>query len=142
MLELGLEADQIIQGAEGIILTQLDNGMGLDQRIARIGQANRLERPPAQGLVPALGHDLDWQTAIEIGHVFPFLELGLGSVQQGLDKALILVLGHGTVDIGCLVAARAFLVITRLTPGNVHIDTVGMDNRGNGIEKRQLPLAG
>ena len=123
-------------------MTQLDDGVGLDQRIARIGQADGLERSPAQGLMTALSHDLDGQAAVEIGHILPFLELGLGTVEQGLNKGLILLLVHGAIDIGRLVAAGAFLVIARLTPRNVHIDAVRMDDGGDGVEEGQLPLAG
>ena len=95
----------------------------------------------AQGLAAAFGHDLDRQAAVEIGHVLPVLELGLGAVQQGVDEGLVLGLVHRAVDVGGGVSARAFLVIARLTPGDVEIDAVGMDDGGDGVEEAEAFLA-
>ena len=67
MLQLGLEADHVEQRAERIVLPQLHDRMGFHQRIVRVGQADRLHRPVAQGLAAALGHHLDRQAAVEIG---------------------------------------------------------------------------
>jgi hypothetical protein len=95
VLQLGLEADHVEQGAQRIVLTQLDDGVGLDLRVARIGQADGLHRAVAQGLAAALGHHLDGQAAVEIGDVLPVLELGLGAVDQGVDEGLVLALFIG-----------------------------------------------
>ena len=59
VLQLGLEADHIVERAQGIVLAQLDDGVGLNQRVAWIGQADGFEWTPAQRLVTALGHDLN-----------------------------------------------------------------------------------
>jgi hypothetical protein len=141
VLQLGLEADHVPQRAQGVVLAQLDDGVGLDQRVARIGQADRLHRTVAQGLAAALGHHLDRQAAVEIGDVLPLLELGLGAFEQGVDEGLVLGLVHGQVDIGRRVAAGAFLVVARLAPGDVHVDRLDMDDRGDGVEERQLAFA-
>ena len=59
MLELGLEADDVEQGAEAIVLAQLDDGVGLLVRPVRIGKPDRLHRSPAQRVAAALRHHLD-----------------------------------------------------------------------------------
>jgi hypothetical protein len=59
VLQLGLEAHHVPQRAQRIVLAQLDDGVGLHQRVARVGQADGLHRPVAQGLAAALGHHLD-----------------------------------------------------------------------------------
>ncbi|MNJ64501.1 hypothetical protein D3C77_604550 [compost metagenome] len=111
VFQLGLEADHVEQGAQGIVLTQLHDGVGLDRRVVLVGQADGLHRAVTQGLAAALGHDLDRQAAVEIGDVLPLLEVGLGTVQQGVDEGLVLGLVHRAVDVGRLVAAGAFLVV-------------------------------
>ena len=142
VLQLGLEPDHVEQCAQRIVLTQLDDGVGLDHGVARIGQADGLHRAVAQGLAAALGHDLDGQAAVEIGDVLPRLELRLRAVQQGVDESLVLGLVHGAVDIGGGVAAGAFLVVARLPPGGVEIDAVGVDDGGDGVEEAEGVLAG
>ena len=141
VLQLGLEADHVEQGSKRIVLAQLDDGVGLDQRIARIGQADRLHRAVPQGLATTLCHDLDRQAAIEIGDVLPVLELGLGTAQQGVDEGLVLGLVHRAVDVGGGVAARTFLIIPRLTPGDVEVDRIGVNDGGDGVEEAQGLLA-
>jgi hypothetical protein len=95
----------------------------------------------AQGLAAALGHHLDRQAAVEIGHVLPLLELGLGAFEQGVDEGLVLGLVHRAVDIGRRVAAGAFLVVARLAPGDVHVDRLDVDDRGDGVEEAELAFA-
>uniref|UniRef100_A0A0N4Z8C9 LigA n=1 Tax=Parastrongyloides trichosuri TaxID=131310 RepID=A0A0N4Z8C9_PARTI len=137
IFQLGLETDHIIKRAECIILTQLHDGVGLDRRVVLVRQADRLHRTVAQGLAAALGHDLDRQAAVEIGHVLPFLEVSLGAVQQGVDEGLVLGLVHRTVHVSRLVAAGAFLVIARLAPGHVEVDAVGVNDRRDGVEEAE-----
>ncbi|MNX74228.1 hypothetical protein D3C86_1056610 [compost metagenome] len=95
-----------------------------------------------QGLAATFGHDLDGQAAVEVGDVLPLLELGLGAVQQGVDEGLVLGLVHRAIDVGGGVAAGAFLVIARLTPGDVEVDAVGVDDGGDGVEEAEALLAG
>ena len=87
VFELGLEADHVPQRAQRIVLPKLDDGVGLHRRVARIGEADRLQRPPAQRLAAALGHHLDRQAAVEIGHVLPLVEDVLLAGQQRVDEA-------------------------------------------------------
>ena len=52
MLQLGLEADHVVERAQRIVLAQLDDGIGLHRRVVGIGEADRLHRPVAQRLAP------------------------------------------------------------------------------------------
>ncbi len=142
MLQLGLEAHHVPQGAERIVLPQLDHRIGLLVRLVGVGQADGLHGPVAQGFAAPLGHDLDGQAAVEIGDVLPVLELGLRPGQQGVDKGLVLVPVHGAVDIGRSVAAGAYLVIAGLAPADVHVHRLQRHDGRNGVEEGQLALAG
>ena len=90
IFELGLEADNVEQRAERIVLPELDDGIGLDLRIMRVGEPERLHRPVAQGLAAALGHDFDRQAAVEIGRALEFAELGLFRLKKRVDEGLVL----------------------------------------------------
>ena len=59
VLQLGLEADHVEQGAQPVVLAQLHDGIGFYVWLMWIGQAERFHRAVAQGLAPALGHHLD-----------------------------------------------------------------------------------
>ena len=142
VLQLGLEADHVPQGRQRIVLAQLRDRVGLVGRAMGVGQAHRLHRPVAQRLAAALGHHLDRQAPVEIGDGLPVLELALRPGQQGVDEGLVLRARHGAVDVGRGVAARPFLVIARLLPGDAHVDALGMDDLRDGVEERQLVLAG
>ncbi len=142
VFQLGLEPDHIIQRAELVILTQLYHRMGFHIAV-RVGEANWLHRPKAQCFDAAFGHDLDRQATLEIGRIlFPFLEFSFRSFEQGIDEARILLFIHGAVDIVLAGAAGTGFVIAGLIPRLVEIDAVGVDDRCNGIKKRQLILAG
>ena len=91
MLQLGLEADDVPQRAAGIVLAQLDDGIG-PAAGARIVEADRLHRAEAQRVDAALGHHLDRHAAFEIGDVLPFAELGLLAVEQPGVEGEVLVL--------------------------------------------------
>ena len=80
MLQLGLEADHVVERAQRIVLAKLDHRIGLGRRIVGIGQAHRLHRAVPQRLGAALRHDFDRQAAVEIGRALPFLELGLAAL--------------------------------------------------------------
>ncbi len=44
VLQLGLEADHVVERAQRIVLPQLHHCIGLDRRIVRIGEPHRLHR--------------------------------------------------------------------------------------------------
>ena len=90
VFELGLEADHVEQRAERIVLPQLHHGVGLRRRIVRVGEADRLHRPVAQGLAAALGHHLDRQAAVEIGRALELAELRLFRRQKRVDERVVL----------------------------------------------------
>src|SRR3546814_2627519 len=73
VLQLGLEADDVVERAERIVLAELHHGVGPLVAV-RVVQADRLHRAVAQRLRPALGHHLDGQAALEVGRrLFPLL---------------------------------------------------------------------
>ena len=77
VLELGLEADHVVERAEPIVLAQLHDRIGLVLRGMRIGESERLHRPVPQRLAAALGHHLDRQAAVEIGGCLPVVKADL-----------------------------------------------------------------
>ena len=87
MLELGLEADDVEQGAEAIVLAQLHDGVRLLSRPVRIGEPDRLHRPPAQRVATALRHHLDRQAAVEIGGLLPVVERARSPARSASRKA-------------------------------------------------------
>ena len=89
----------------------------------------------AQGLATTLGHHFDWQAAVKIGRAFPVLELGFFTSNQGIDKGAVLVFIHRTIDIVLARSARPDLIIARLEPADIHIDTVKMHDGCYGVKK-------
>jgi hypothetical protein len=142
MFHLGLESDHVEQRAELVVLTQLHDGIGFFRRLVRIGEAERLERSMPQGFAAALGHDLDRQTTIEIRRVrFPFVERDFFGGEQRVDESVILRAVERTIDVIGAGAAGARLVVTRLRPGDLHVDGFAMHDRRDGVEKRERCLA-
>ena len=90
IFELGLEADDVEQRAERIVLPELDHGIGFDLRVMRVGEPDRLHRPVTEGLAAALGHHFDRQAAVEIGRALEFAELGLFRREKRVDEGLVL----------------------------------------------------
>ena len=91
VLQLGLEADDVPQRAERIVLAQLDDRVR-PAAGARIVEADRLHRAVAQGVEPARRHHLDRHAAFEVGRVLlPLLELGLLALVQCGDEGVILL---------------------------------------------------
>ena len=142
VFELGLEADDVEEGAERIVLPELDDRVGLDLGIMGVGEAERLHRPMAQGLAAALGHHFDRQAAVEIGRALEFAKLGLLRREKRVDEGLVLVAGHRAVDVSLGAAARPFLVVARLHPCHAHVDRVAMHDRRDRVEEGERALAG
>ncbi len=141
VLQLRLEAHHVVERAERVVLAELDDAVGLDERIARVGQPDRLHRPVPQRFAAALGHDLDGQAAVEIGRALPLLERRGLAGQQGVDEGLVLVAVERAVDVVEAVAAGPDLVVARLVPGLVEVDRVLVDDRRDGVEEGEVLLA-
>ena len=92
VLQLGLEADNIEQRAEFVVLAQLHDGVGLVVRLVRIGEPEWFHRAMTQSLRAAFGHDFDRQAAIEVGCIrLPFMEARLVAGKQRRNKGVILL---------------------------------------------------
>ncbi len=92
ILQLRLETDHVVERAERIVLTKLDDGIGLDRRIVGVGEPHRFHRSVAKRLASALRHHLDRQAAIEVRRAFPLLEAGLVAGHECVDEGVVLAL--------------------------------------------------
>ena len=118
VLQLGLEADDVPQRAERIVLAQLHDRVRPPAG-ARVAQADRLHRPEAQGLAArARPSPRSAGSRRNRACRLPLLELGLVAGQQRVDEGVVLRLVHRAVDVVGAVAARARLVVARLVPGD------------------------
>ena len=117
-LEVGLEADHVVQGAVAVILTQLDNSPVLFSR-TRIAQTDRFERAVAQRIGAAAGHHLDRHAALKDPGIIKAVDLGLFGRDKGRHKGFVLLAGHGAVYIICRP-----LVITGGQIGAFHVDAL------------------
>ena len=136
MLELGLEADDVPQRAQRIVLTQLDDRpRPLAGR--RVGQPHRFHRPEARRVAPAFRHNLDRHAPVEIWRAFPLFIFGLFAREHRIDERLVLRLVEGAVDI----ILRIPLIPPRLKPRCGHVDRVEVDDRSNCVEKGQRVLS-
>ncbi len=107
-----------------------------------VGEAHRLHRAKAQRFAAAFGHHLDRQAAVEIPRRLALMELGLLGRQQRVDEGLVLGLGHRAIHVGGLFLDRLALVIARLHPGDGHVDALGIDDGGDGVEEGEALGAG
>ena len=141
--QLGLEADEVVERAERVVLTKLDHRVGAAFRLVRVGQADRLHRAVAQRVHPALRHHLDGQAAFEVGRaLLPLLEVDLLGGQQGVDEGAVFVLLEGAVDVVLAGAAGAGLVVARLEPRLGQVHALQIDDGSDGVEEGQRFLAG
>ena len=123
VLQLRLEADHVEERAELVVLPELHDRVGLALGRMRVGEAERFQRPVPERFPPALGHDLDRQTAIEIrGRRFPVVDNNLVAGDERVDEGAVLLAGERTVDVVGARSAGTGLVVTRLQPGNRHVD--------------------
>ena len=142
MLQLRLEAHHVVERAQRIILAQLDDGAGLDHGIARVRQPDGFHRTVPQSFPTTFRHHLDRQAAVEIGRALPFVEGGLLAGQQCIDERLVLDAVERAVDVVAAIPSGPDLVVAGLEPGLLEIDGVTVDDGRDGVEKRQLILAG
>jgi hypothetical protein len=102
----------------------------------RVVEPDRLHRPVAQGVDPALGHDLDRHAALEVGGVrLPLLEHALLAVEQPLVERQVLLLVHRAVDV-----VLAALVPPRGHPAHIHVDAVVVHDRAIASKNARLSL--
>ena len=143
MFQLGLEADHVEQRAELVVLPELHDRIGLHVGLVRVGEPERLHRPVAQRLAPALRHHLDRQTAIEIGRArFPLVERGLVAGEQCVDEGVVLFARERAIDVVGAGATGTSLVVARLKPRDRHVDRIAMDDRRDRIEERERIFTG
>src|SRR5258707_8280372 len=143
VLQLGLEADDVVERAELVVLAQLHDGIGFYGRVPRIGPPYRLPRSVPPRLAAAFSHHFDRQAAVEIGRIgLPVLEVDLLAGQQRIDKRIVLLLGHRAVDVIGAGAAGPDLVVARLKPRYRHVDGILVHDRRDCIEERQRVLVG
>ena len=66
-----LKAYDVVKRAEGVVLAELDDGVGLFVfAFVRVGEADGFHGAEAQSFRTAGGHDFDGHAAVEIGGVF------------------------------------------------------------------------
>jgi len=136
VLHLGLEAHDVEQRAEPVVLAELNDGMRLPLRMARIGEPDRLHRPEAQGVAAARRHHLDRQAAVEIGgRRLEVAERHRLGGEQRIDERLVPGAIERAVEVVGAGAAGTRLVVARLRPGDRHVDGIAVDDRRDGIEE-------
>ena len=128
--QAGLETDKVEMLACYGVLTQLDDRMGPPPG-PRIVQPHGFHGAVAQGLAPAIRHDLDGKAGLEIGCVHVMKRHALCG-QQGIQEALVLVLVERTVD-----EIRTPLVVASGHPGDFHVDGVAFDDGRDGVVEVQ-----
>ena len=105
--------------------------------LMRIGETNGFHRPEAQSFAAPFRHDLDRQAAVEIPRGFTFMEFRLVRREKRIRERLVFFAGHRAVEVGSSFGFRLALVISRLGPGDRHVDAFSVDNRSNGVKKSQ-----
>ena len=132
--QVGLEADDIIDGACGIIPAQLHDGIRLMPRL-RVLEAHGLQRAVAQGIDAAPGHDLDGHTALEYVLVLKAVHRRLLRRVERVDKGKVFILIHCAVDIICIAP-----VVPGREPRLVHVDGREGHERRGGVKEAHILL--
>ena len=143
IFHLGLETDDIVERAEGIVLAQLHHSIGFNCWIARIGQADRLHGAVPKRLSAASGHHLNRETAVEVGRVlFKVFELAGFGGKDRIDEGVVLRLVHRAVDVVGAISTWTHLVVAGLKPGGLHVDAVAVDDWRDRVEEGEAVFAG
>ena len=96
--QMGLEANDIVQGPGSIILAQLDHRIGVFP-CPRVGQPHRFQRPKAHGIFSPQGHFLDGHAGFE--HImFKIFHWGRFCLAQFLPEPEVFFFIERTVVIG------------------------------------------
>src|SRR5690606_31784726 len=72
----------------------------------------------------------------------PVMEGGLLAFDQRIDEGKVLLARERAIDVVGAGSAGTALVVARLEPGLAEVDGITVHDRGDGIEERQLVLAG
>ena len=131
---MGLEADDVIDRACRIVLSQLDDGIGLAACL-RVLQADGLQRAVTQRIHAAAGHDLHGHAALKNMLVLKAVNRRFLRGFQRFDKGDVLVLLHCAVNI-----IRISPVIARSKPRLVHVDGIKGNERRGSVEKAHVLL--
>ena len=138
--QIGLKADHVVQGRGAVVLAKLDHGVG-PAAGARVDEAHRLEGAKGQRLLPPSRQLFHGQTGFEKAGVLLFKGPqgdGLGG-QQFLDKAMVFLFGHGTVEIVPFALAAA---VTAGAEADGGVDGFGGDDGGHGVVEVEVLGAG
>ena len=137
VLELGLKANHVPKCTQRIVLAQLNDGIGPAPSFGII-KPDRLHWAITQRINPALRHDFNRHTAIEIGRVgFPFLKFGFFASDECSVERKILLLIHWAVDI----VLGVTLIPAAGHPCDIHIDRLMIGNWCERIEKGECIFA-
>jgi len=131
-----LEADEVVAVGAQILFAQLNDGPR-SLAGARIAQADGLHGAESQSVAAAAGEDFNRQAAFEIVELLPLFRFGGFGGEQRVEEAIVFLAIHGAVD----VVGRAF-VPARGEVNAFHVDGLGIDDRGDGIVKREVLRAG
>lgn len=98
-LEVGLEADDIVQGGTAVILAKLNDGVREFSRIGKF-ETDRFHGTETHGIDAAAGHDFDGHAAFKDAVVFfKIVEFGTFGCRQSLPKGFVFCLRKGAVQI-------------------------------------------
>ena len=110
MLQLRLEAHDVPQRAEGIVLTSCTTAHGFDRRFVRDRAGRPASSAKAQGSRSAGGNHLDGLAAVEVGRVvLPLVNSVLSPASSPGDEGVVFVLVQRAVEIVGAVAGRPAL---------------------------------
>jgi len=145
VLEVVLEAYEIVGVGAEVLLTELDDGVGPAAGLG-IGEAYGFHGAEAESVASAAGGLFDGEAALEVLKllgcagcreffpVFGFYCLGGG---EGFHEAFVLFFGEGAVDVvGCA------LVVAGGEVDLVHVDGSGVDDGGDGVVEGKVVRAG
>jgi len=125
--EMGLKSHNIINSTGTVVLPELHHRIGLLPGFG-ILEPHGLQRPIAQGILPPAGHDLHRHAALKDLFILKAMYRRLFGTGKLPDKALILLLVHGAVDI-----VRCPLVVAGGKPAVLHVQRLKAHQRRSRI---------
>ena len=135
-LEVRLEAHEVVHGAFGGLLAELQRRPGAVTG-AGVRETDGFHRAEPDGIVSPICHDFDGHAAFVDAAFVEVVEFrGLGG-DEGLVEAVVLLLVHGTVDVIVLPAP----VVTGLSERFRHVDGVAGHDGRHRVEEVERGLA-